>query len=320
MNDIVRKLYELGIVPVVTISDSEDAVPLARALHKGGIGCMEITFRTKTAITAMRKIAAEVPEMLIGAGTVHSIDQIQQAMNAGAKFIVTPGFHAEVVEHCISHDIPIIPGCSDTGGIEQALHLGIKQVKFFPAEASGGVHLLQMLQPPYSDIEFLPTGGINLENMNDYLELQNVFAIGGTWMVKEELLVNKEFDKIEKLAKEAVSRMFGFQLKHIGINCLDQEQAGKASNDLKELFGIERRDGETSIFAGTMFELMKKPYLGVHGHIAIGVNNLDRVYSYLKGLGYSFNESTKQIDDRQRLKVIYLQKEIAGFAIHFINN
>jgi 2-dehydro-3-deoxyphosphogluconate aldolase/(4S)-4-hydroxy-2-oxoglutarate aldolase len=205
MNEIVQKLGEIGIIPVVAIDDADTAVPLGQALLDGGLPCAEITFRTAAAAAAIRKMSAAYPDILVGAGTVLTVEQAQQAKAAGAKFIVTPGFDAAVVDWCLANEMPITPGVMTPTDINQALAKGLSVLKFFPAEAAGGVKALKAIGGPYVGVKFIPTGGINANNLADYLRLPMVHACGGSFMVKKQLIADGQFDKITELAAEAVA-------------------------------------------------------------------------------------------------------------------
>ena len=201
---MIEKIKSLGIVPVVKIDDAEKAVPLAQALCRGGLPCAEITFRTDAAEESIRRIAAELPDMLVGAGTVLTPEQADKASAAGAKFVMSPGFNPRVVRHCTEKNIPVFPGCSTPTDIEQALEFGLSCVKFFPAEQAGGIAMIKALAAPYNNILFLPTGGINAKNLSDYLSFNRVIACGGSWMVDAALINSGDFGKIEELTREAV--------------------------------------------------------------------------------------------------------------------
>lgn len=203
--EICEKLSQLGVIPVAVINDSNTAVGLAKALTDGGLPCAEITFRTDAAAEAIKRITEAFPDMLLGAGTVLTKEQVDKAADAGAKFIVTPGFNEDVVKYCIEKELPIFPGCMDTYAIEKALSLGFDTVKFFPAETCGGVAMIKALSGPYRNLKFMPTGGINAGNVEEYLKLPQVVACGGSWMVKGELVDAGRFDEIKALAEEAVS-------------------------------------------------------------------------------------------------------------------
>jgi 2-dehydro-3-deoxyphosphogluconate aldolase/(4S)-4-hydroxy-2-oxoglutarate aldolase len=205
MYDLIsEKLHQLGIIPVVRLDDANNAVPLAKALCQGGLPCAEVTFRTAAAEKSIASMSATFPDMLIGAGTVLTIEQVQKAQTAGATFIVSPGFNPEVVGYCIEHEIPIFPGCMTPSEIERAISFGLDVVKFFPAEAAGGIKMIKALAGPYVDMKFIPTGGINNNNIENYLDFSKVIACGGSWMVKDELIAAGDFEAIAKLTADAV--------------------------------------------------------------------------------------------------------------------
>jgi 2-dehydro-3-deoxyphosphogluconate aldolase/(4S)-4-hydroxy-2-oxoglutarate aldolase len=205
MNEILEKIGALRLVPVVKIENSQDAVPLGQALLEAGLPIAEITFRTAAAEAVIRALTAELPELLVGAGTVLSVDQVKSAADAGARFMVAPGFNPTVVDYCLEHDICVVPGVNNPSQIERALERKLEVVKFFPAEASGGLPLLKAVAAPYSDILFLPTGGINLQNLMTYLSFPRVIACGGSWMVEADLISAGNFPEIEKRTREAVA-------------------------------------------------------------------------------------------------------------------
>jgi 2-dehydro-3-deoxyphosphogluconate aldolase/(4S)-4-hydroxy-2-oxoglutarate aldolase len=205
MTDILQQLGHLGLIPVVAIEGATDAPPLGRALREGGLPCAEITFRTAAAEEAIRLMATECPDVLVGAGTVLSVEQAQKAVAAGAKFIVSPGFDAEVVDWCLAHNVPITPGVMTPTEVALALKKGVNVLKFFPAEAAGGVKLLKSIAAPYGQVKFIPTGGIDAQNLAGYLSLPMVHACGGSWMVTKQLIAAGKFDQITALTREAVT-------------------------------------------------------------------------------------------------------------------
>ena len=205
MNEVLKKIGAIGIVPVVKIDDAKDAVPLAKALCDGGLPCAEITFRTSAAEEAIRKIHEAFPQMLLGAGTVLTTEQVDRAIGAGATFIVSPGLNPKVVKYCVDKGIPVTPGCANPSDIEQAIELGLDVVKFFPAEAAGGLKMIKAMSAPYVGMKFMPTGGINAKNINEYLSFNKILACGGSWMVKGDMIKAGEFDKIKDMTAEAVS-------------------------------------------------------------------------------------------------------------------
>lgn len=205
MNELIQKLKEIRIVPVVKIDDAKKAVPLAKSLIEGGIPCAEVTFRTEGAKEAIKEMHEAYPDMLIGAGTVLNAKQVDEAIEAGATFIVSPGLNPNTVKYCKEKGIPILPGVATASEIEQAIELGLCAVKFFPAEANGGLKTLKALSAPYYKMEFMPTGGIQESNVKEYLAFEKVIACGGSWMVKDELIENEKFEEIQALAQKAMA-------------------------------------------------------------------------------------------------------------------
>lgn len=320
MNPIVEEISKIGIVPVIALDDAKDARPLAEALIKGGLPCAEVTFRTEAAEESIRIMSEEFPDMLVGAGTVLTKEQVDRAVNAGAKFIVSPGLNPKTVSYCLEKNVPIIPGTANPSDVEAAIELGLEAVKFFPAEAAGGINMIKAMSAPYGKIKFMPTGGITAANLKEYLDFNKILACGGSWMVKKDLVAAGKFDEIEALTKEAVTKMLGFELKHLGINAADESTADSTANMFDTIFGMTKKAGSSSIFAGTGIEVMKTPYLGENGHIAIGTNYIDRAVYHLERQGVVFDEGTAKRDDKGSLKSIYLKDEIGGFAVHLLQN
>lgn len=204
MKTLEEQFYDYAVVPVVVLEDAKDAVPLAGALIDGGLPCAEVTFRTDAAEESIRRMCSEYPQMLVGAGTVLTTEQVDRAVAAGAKFIVSPGFDPEIVDYCQAKNIPVLPGCVTPSEAAQAVKRGLKVVKFFPAEQAGGLPMLKSMAAPYTMLKFMPTGGINTENLKDYLSFDRIICCGGSWMVKGDMIKKGEFDKIRRMTKEAV--------------------------------------------------------------------------------------------------------------------
>ena len=318
MQDIMREIYLNGIVPAVKIKDAEKAVPVAKAIARGGVSIIEITFRSDAAAEAISRISKECPDMLVGAGTILTREQVDAAIAAGAKFIVAPGFNPDTVKYCVEKNIPIIPGCSSCGEMEQAISLGIGTVKFFPAEAMGGVAYLKSVSGPYRNLKFMPTGGIDAKNINNYLALPCVSACGGSFMAKEALIDACDYDAVERLTAEAVCAMLGLEIRHIGINCAGDGEAAGVADLLCRFFDVEADDRGGAIFAGTLFEVLKSPYRGEKGHVAVATNSPDRARAQLEKRGFVFDESTASYAPDGRLKVVYTKSDIGGFAFHLI--
>ena len=203
MKTLEEQFYDYAVVPVVVLDDAEDAAPLAEALVKGGIPCAEVTFRTEAAEESIRIMSEKYPEMLVGAGTVLTTEQVDREVAAGAKFIVSPGFDPEIVDYCMEKNIPVFPGCVSPSEVAQAVKRGLKVVKFFPAEQAGGLAMLKAMAAPYTMLKFMPTGGINTKNLKEYLGFSKILCCGGSWMVKGDMIKNKEFDKITEMTREA---------------------------------------------------------------------------------------------------------------------
>ena len=318
MNKVLEEISKIGIVPVIALDKVEDAEPLAKALVEGGLPCAEVTFRTDAAEESIRIMASKFPELLVGAGTVLTTDQVDRAVNAGAKFIVSPGLNPKVVKYCVDKGIPVTPGTANPSDVEVAIELGLEVVKFFPAEAAGGLNMIKSMAAPYTNMKFMPTGGINAANLTSYLDFGKIIACGGSWMVNKDMLKNGDFDGIKKLTQQAVDTMLGFEMKHIGINAKDEEDADGIATALNKMFGFEKKVKNSSIFAGTGFEVMKKPYLGANGHVAIQTNYIKRAIYHLEKRGFEFDMDTAKYDAKDNMKAIYFKGEFGGFALHLV--
>ena len=318
MNSIIKELSLIGIVPVIKIEDPENAAPLAGALSRGGLPCAEVTFRTSAAKEAISIIVKEYPDMLVGAGTVLTKEQVDDAIEAGARFIVTPGFNPEIVDYCLSKNIPIVPGINNPSGIEQALSRGLDVVKFFPAEQSGGVKMIKAMSAPYGAVKFMPTGGINPSNIRDYLAFNKILCCGGSWMVDAKLIASKDFDGIEKLVREAVDTMLGLKFRHVGINSCCSEKADECADFLNKAFSFELDKRSASTFAGAQLEIMNSEGRGTHGHIAIETQNVERAVYHLGRRGVKFDMDSAKYDQSGAMTFIYLSEEINGFAYHLV--
>lgn len=273
MENVLTEIEKIGIVPVIKIDDAKKAVPLARALAKGHIPCAEITFRTKEGEEAIKRISAEVPEILLGAGTVLTEAQVDAAISAGAKFIVSPGLNPKIVEYCIKKNIPITPGCANPSDVEQAIEKGLSVVKFFPAEQAGGLDYIKAMSAPYPNLRFMPTGGINKNNLVKYLSFKKILACGGSWMVKADFINDEKFDEIEKLCKEAVLEMLGFKLIKVSIN--------HESKIAADIFG------ESSLLVADKSQ---------EDHIMYETNSLLRAKAYLDRKGTAYKDSDGVIE------------------------
>jgi 2-dehydro-3-deoxyphosphogluconate aldolase/(4S)-4-hydroxy-2-oxoglutarate aldolase len=316
MTELFEKLYKIGIIPVVKINDSKNAVPMAKALCRGGIPVAEITLRTGAGVDAIREIAGSVPEMIVGAGTVVTIDQAKAAVSAGAQFIESPGFSAKLVEWCKEKGVTIIPGVSSATEIVAAMEYGLDVLKFFPAESSGGAAAVKSFAGPFGDLKFIPTGGIGESNLKDYLSLKNVVACGGSWMVSEADIDSGNFGKIEAAAKSAVLKMLNLSLLHVGINTKDAGESSEVANKFGSLLAVPVTEYPGAFFAGSVVEVIKGKYLGDNGHIGFSTDFLARAIGYFERQGAAFNEDTILKDASGNIINIYLKDQIGGFAVH----
>lgn len=316
--EFLDKLSLAGLVPVIAINDAADAVPLCKALAEGGLPVAEITFRTAAAEEAIKRVHEELPDILLCAGTVLTTDQVDRAMKAGAAAIVSPGFNPEVVRYCVERNIPVCPGTSCPSDLEAALSFGLKAVKVFPAEAIGGIKLIKSMSAPYGAMKFMPTGGINENNMLDYLSFDKILCCGGSWMVPKDAVEAKDWAKITALTRSAVDKLLGLELRHIGINCETPEAALKNAQLFASLLNMPVKEGNSSDMCGTAFEFTKKPGRGTLGHLAIACNSLPRAKWHLEQRGFAFEDESTASVKNGKMVAIYLKDEFAGFAIHLL--
>lgn len=242
MNELLNEISKIGIVPVVVLEDADKAVEVANALRAGGVNCAEVTFRTNAAEAAIKNIVRAFPDMIVGAGTVLSAAQVDRAVGAGAKFIVTPGYNPNVVDYCVKKEIPIVPGCMDTNAIEMALEKGLDTVKFFPAEPAGGLKMLKALAGPYTHLKFMPTGGINEKNIAAYLSFEKVIACGGSWMVSPSLIEAEKYDEITKITQKAVAAMLDLSVCRVAVGKADEDYFSVGcSNVSRAMYYLEKQ-------------------------------------------------------------------------------
>ncbi len=320
MNEVLRKISQIGIVPVIAIEDASKAVPLAKALVAGGLPAAEVTFRTAAAEDAIRAIIREVPEMLVGAGTVLTHEQLDRALDAGCQFIVSPGFNPDMVRYGLSKGALMLPGTATGGEMEQAMTLGLEVVKFFPAEDNGGIKKLKALAGPYRELMWMPTGGVNTKNMMDYLSFGQILACGGTWMVKKDLIEGECWDEITAICKDAVRVMLGIELAHVGVNCESRDEAEGLAKLVSGMLGLPLRDAGKSWFAANnAIEFMNQPGPGTKGHIGFRTNSVERAIYHLGLQGMEFNESSITFNEKGAPKFVYFKGEFGGFAIHLVN-
>lgn len=318
LDKVVEELGNVGIVPVIKLDKVENAEKLAKALREGGINCAEVTFRAKGADEVIHRMTKAYPDMFVGAGTVLTCEQADAAYAAGAKFCVAPGLNPKVVEHCLEAGIPFAPGLSSASEIEQALELGLDFVKFFPAEQAGGLPYIKSVCGPYTTMRFMPTGGVSADNLNTYLSYNKIVCCGGSWIVPGKLLDAEDWDGITSLCKQAIARMLDFKMVHVGINCADAAEAESVADEFDSAFGFTKKVGNSSVFASTYVECMKKPFKGRMGHIAVSTNSVKRAVYQLKLRGYEADETSFKYDAAGNLTVAYLKADFGGFAVHLV--
>lgn len=314
---VQEQIGNAGLVPVVVLHHAAQAVPVADALKAGGICAMEITLRTPAGIAAIAEMTEKRPEMLVGAGTVLTLEQCRACTAAGAKFIVSPGFDEQIVGWCVENGVTVIPGCVTPTEIMRALSFDLTVLKFFPANVYGGISAMKALSAPFGAIKFIATGGIHAGNLSDYASAPFIHAVGGSWMCTRELIDAGNYAGITSRSREALAQLHGFQFAHVGINASDEHAARALSGQLAALFHFPAREGNTSVFSGDSMEIMKAPYFGALGHIAVSCNQVERALAYLVRQDYQIEPSTAKYKNGRMLSV-YLSSEFGGFAIHLL--
>ena len=314
--DVLKRMACAGIVPVVVLEDAKDAVPTARAMVAGGIDVMEITFRTAAAADSIRAVAAEVPEMLVGAGTVVNLEQCKLAVECGAKFIVSPGYDEEVVSWCCDNGVAVCPGCVTPTEIMMALKHGLKVLKFFPANVYGGLGAIKALAGPFGGVKFIPTGGVNLQNVGEFIADSHIHAVGGSWVCPKADIAAGNFDKITELCKESRKALLGFEVAHVGINCADASVCDQVCDAFAAAFDFGVKKGNSSNFASTGVEVMKTMFKGANGHIAIRTNKMTPAIAEMERRGLELDWDS--VKDKENIKAVYFKNEFGDFAVHLL--
>jgi len=314
----MERIAEIGVLPVISLKDESKALPLADALTAGGVPAIEITLRTACALDCIRKISTERPHMVVGAGTVMTCEQADEAMAAGASYLVAPGYSDKLVEYCVEKGYPIVPGCTTGSEITKALELGLTTLKFFPAEPSGGLAALKLLNGPFSGVKFIPTGGMNMDNLGTYLANDFIAAVGGSFMAKSDDIAQGNFDKITEMCKKCVDISLGFELAHVGINNDTPEIAQDGARRMGEVFRMPVKVGNSSTFTAKAVEFMHTNFYGTRGHIGFFCNSLPRALAYYRNQGIAVREESIRKDASGKMVSFYLQDEINGFAVHVV--
>ena len=314
--DVLKRLAQSGVVPVVVLEDAKDAVPTAKAMLAGGIDVMEITFRTAAAADSIKAVAQECPDMVVGAGTVVNLEQCKLAVECGAKFIVSPGYDEETVAWCCDNGIPVTPGCVTPTEIMMALKHGLKVLKFFPANVYGGLSAIKSLAGPFGGVKFIPTGGVNAQNLAEFISSPYIHAVGGSWICPKADIAAGNFDKITALCKEARKTLLGFEVAHIGINTPDADAAMDVCKAFNDAFDFNVKQGNSSNFASTGVEVMKTMFKGANGHIAIRTNKMIPAIAEMERRGYELDMDS--VKDKNNIKAVYFKNELGGFAVHLL--
>ena len=282
----------------------------------GGIDVMEITFRTAAAADSIKAVAQECPDMVVGAGTVINLEQCKLAVECGAKFIVSPGYDEETVAWCCDNGIPVTPGCVTPTEIMMALKHGLKVLKFFPANVYGGLSAIKSLAGPFGGVKFIPTGGVNAQNLAEFISSPYIHAVGGSWICPKADIAAGNFDKITALCKEARKTLLGFEVAHIGINTPDADASMDICKAFNDAFDFNIKQGNSSNFASTGVEVMKTMFKGSNGHIAIRTNKMIPAIAEMERRGYELDMDS--VKDKDNIKAVYFKNEIGGFAVHLL--
>lgn len=314
MKNVFERISEYGIVPLVTLDDPKDAVPLGRALLDGGIPIAEVTFRTAAGGESIKQMARELPDLIVGAGTVHDVEHVKITVDNGGKFVITPGFNHEVVKYCTDNNIPVCPGTVVPSDIEEAMNLGLSTVKFFPAEAYGGINTLKALAGPFGRIKFVPTGGVNLNNLQDYLNLPNVAAVGGSFIPPSKLVKAKDWAGITSLCHEIMAKVFDFSVARVGLSAPEGEAKG-ISEQVARIFGRESQDLGGSYLNCGLLEVAKG---GNGGFVTVRTRDLPRALALFERKGVAVDQGSAKKDDRGQVTSVSLKDKIGGLEFRLM--
>ncbi|MBA4420449.1 MAG: 2-dehydro-3-deoxyphosphogluconate aldolase [Anaerolinea sp.] len=313
----IETLGQIGIVPVVILDEIKYAIHTASAMRKGGVDVMEIALRTKAGLDSIKAVSKDCADVLLGAGTVLNLEQCKACVDAGAQFIVSPGFNRELVSWCVKNNVAIIPGCVTPTEIMKALDLGVEVIKFFPANVFGGLSAMKALAAPFGSVKFIPTGGVNALNLSEFAAASFVHAVGGSWVCDKSDIAASNFEKITSLCVEAVQIIHGFEVVHLGINAPNDEVSINTMRELDMAFGFIRKPDSSSNYSGTAMENAESLYHGKNGYIAVKTNSISRAIYYLAKKGFVVDmETAKFMNDK--LINVYIKNEIGGFTVHLL--
>ena len=315
---IIQVIRGTGILPAIVFKSQAWIEPLGKILKKTGFGAVEVLFRSAGASEAVREFKRKFPYLFVGAGTVLTCEQASEAFEAGADFIISPGYGDKLVDFCLQRNKLIIPGCSSASEIQRAYEAGLRVLKLFPAERLGGVGAVKDLAAPFSGVEFIPTGGINMDNLDGYMQNNRVLAVGGSFMAPYSLLESERYEAVADLYEKAARAAVGFRFAHVGVNCQSDAEAVDSARRLSALFGFPVTEKANSVYSGTGVEYLCRGGYGEKGHIGISTYSMERAITYLKARGAEFIEESRKYDAAGNLSCVYLKEEIAGFAVHIV--
>ena len=308
------QIREIGLIPVAAFEHAGDAVPAARAIADGGVPVMEITLRTDAGLAAIEQVRTACPDILVGAGTVLTMQQARDAAAAGAMFVVSPGLSEDVCAWCLEQGLAVFPGCVTPTEIQQGLALGLKTFKFFPASVYGGLKACKALYGPFGSagVSFIPTGGVDLSNLAEYAQAPYIAAIGGGWLCSGKAIAAGDFASLTETARQSVTALLGLSFAHVGVN-----PDNRPLHELADLLPLPAGSISPHFLLDGAIECCPEPAPGTHGHLAIATNNVLRAARYLEGQGFHFDwEHAKRKGDR--LIALYFAEEFGGFAVHLL--
>ncbi len=309
--EILERLKDAGVVPVVVLDDAKDAVPTAKAMLEGGIDVMEITFRTEAAAESIKAVSEGCPEMLVGAGTVLNLEQCKEAISLGAKFIVSPGFDEEIAKFCLDSNVPVAPGCVTPTEIMEALKLGLSVLKFFPASVYGGINALKALSAPFASVSFIPTGGVNAANLAEFIRAPFVHAVGGSWVCAKEDISAGNFEKITSLCKEARHTLLGFEAIFYGVG--DESLIGK----LAETLGSPVRIAENLTLSSQAAKLIHSNGLAKQSCIVVLANSAGIALSHLARCSIGVDEESV-VRKGGKASLARLKEDISSLPVYLV--
>ncbi len=316
--NVVKALNSLGYVPILNISKSEWVKPVADILCRHGFFGIELLMRNPNALENLTAMKQYRPEMAVGAGTILTLEHAKAAKAAGADFLVCPGYDQKIVDWCNEVGLLVIPGCATASEIQAAYASGLRLVKFFPSEHLGGTDVIRQYASVFPGMKYIATNGINIENLGSYLREDFICGAGGTFCAPNAALESCDWTRIDSICTKISAAVHDFSLAHVGINADCEEDALKTAQTLCGLFGLPVINKGRSVFAGTAVEIMKNGGRGEKGHIGLRTNNVDRAVAFLASKGIGIIPETAGYDENGNMKYVYLDVEIAGFALHLV--